>query len=535
MSIIAIFLVRMLYFCNIFLCFAGVNLLAKVKSSAIEGVDAYIIDVEVDISYGLPAFHIVGLAEVSVRESRERVRAAVNNSGYTFPPDKVVVNLAPADIKKETTGLDLPLAMGILASSNSVSENSLEGYLFTGELSLDGMVKPVKGVLPAVLAARANRYKGVVIPYENRLEASMVDGIDIIAVRSLSEVVDFFLGFLAIDPLPADREDFLHRINEFEIDFEDVRGQNHARRAIEVAAAGGHNIMMTGPPGSGKSMMARRIPTILSPMSFEQAIEVVKIYSVAGVMADGRSFSVGKPFRAPHHTISDAGLVGGGKRPGPGEASLAHKGVLFLDELPEFRKNALEALRQPLEDGGITISRAGVTACFPADFMLVAAMNPCPCGFLDDPSGRCSCSGSQIQKYRSRLSGPLMDRIDIQVEVPRVSYTELSGQSGRSESSAAIRERVMGAVGIQERRFEGLDVSSNSGMDTKSVKRWCRLDKEGDSIIERAVESLGLSARAYTRILKIARTIADLENNSTITSGHVAEAIQYRSLDRHIN
>ena len=515
--------------------FAGVNLLAKVKSSAITGIDAYIIDVEVDISYGLPAFHIVGLAEVSVRESRERVRAAINNSGYTFPPDKVVVNLAPADIKKETTGLDLPLAMGLLASAGTVTEQGLEGYLLTGELSLDGRVKPVKGVLPAALAARANRYKGVVIPYENRFEASMVDGIDIIAVRSLGEVVDYFLGFLDIDPVTADTEDFLHRINEFEVDFEDVRGQSHARRAIEVAAAGGHNIMMTGPPGSGKSMMARRIPTILPPLSFEQAIEVVKIYSVAGVMGDGRSFSVGKPFRAPHHTISDAGLVGGGTRPGPGEASLAHNGVLFLDELPEFRKNVLEVLRQPLEDSGITISRAGASAYFPADFMLVAAMNPCPCGFLDDPGGRCSCSGAQIQRYRSRLSGPLMDRIDIQVEVPRVSYTELSGQSGTSESSSAIRERVMAAGDIQKSRFEGLDVACNARMDSGSVKKFCRLNEDGESILERAVESLGLSARAYTRILKIARTVADLEKNSHITSGHVAEAIQYRSLDRHIN
>ncbi len=526
----------MLYFCKfLFSFFAGGSLLAKVKSSAIAGIDAYIIDVEVDISYGLPVFSIVGLAEVSVRESRERVRAAINNSGYTFPPDKVVVNLAPADIKKESTGLDLPLAMGILASSKTVSEQALDGYLLTGELSLDGMVKPVKGVLPAVLAARANRYKGVVIPYENRFEASMVDGIDIIAVRTLSEVVDFFSGFLAIDPIPADTEDFLQRINDFDVDFSDVQGQNHARRAMEVAAAGGHNIMMTGPPGSGKSMMARRIPTILPPLSFEQAIEVVKIYSVAGVMGAGRSFSVGKPFRAPHHTISDAGLVGGGTRPGPGEASLAHNGVLFLDELPEFKKNVLEVLRQPLEDGDITISRAGASANFPADFMLVAAMNPCPCGYLDDPGGRCSCSGSQIQRYRSRLSGPLMDRIDIQVEVPRVSYTELSGQSGVSESSAAIRERVMAVADIQKRRFEGLDVSCNAGMDTGSVKRVCRLDEESESILERAVESLGLSARAYIRILKIARTIADLENNSHITSGHVAEAIQYRSLDRQTN
>ena len=510
-------------------------MLAKVKSSAITGIDAYIIDVEVDISYGLPAFHIVGLAEVSVRESRERVRAAISNSGYTFPPDKVVVNLAPADIKKESTGLDLPLAMGILASSGTVSEQSLEGYLLTGELSLDGRVKPVKGVLPAALAARANRYKGVVIPHENRFEASMVDGIDIIAVRSLSEVAEFFLGFLTIDPVPADTEDFLHRINEFEADFADVRGQSHARRAIEVAAAGCHNIMMTGPPGSGKSMMARRISTILPPLSFEQAIEVVKIYSVAGVMGDGRSFSVGKPFRAPHHTISDAGLVGGGTRPGPGEASLAHNGVLFLDELPEFKKNVLEVLRQPLEDGGITISRAGASAYFPADFMLVAAMNPCPCGFLDDPGGKCSCSGAQIQRYRSRLSGPLVDRIDIQVEVPRVSYAELSGRSGASESSSAIRERVMAAGDIQKRRFKGLDVSCNTRMDTGSVKRFCRMDEGSESILERAVESLGLSARAYTRILKIARTIADLESNPRITSGHVAEAIQYRSLDRHIN
>ncbi|MFO7753382.1 MAG: YifB family Mg chelatase-like AAA ATPase [Desulfobacteraceae bacterium] len=510
-------------------------MLAKVKSSAIAGIDAYIIDVEVDISYGLPSFSIVGLAEVSVRESRERVRAAINNSGYSFPPDKVVVNLAPADVKKETTGLDLPLAMGILASLKTVPEQSLEGYLFTGELSLGGGVRPVKGVLPAALAARANRYKGIVIPHANRFEASMIQGIDIIPVRTLSEVVDFFMGFCSIDPVQNDTGEFLNRINEFEVDFSEVQGQSHAKRAIEVAAAGGHNIMMTGPPGSGKSMMAGRIPTILPNPEFDQAIEVVKIYSVAGIMKDGQPFPVGKPFRAPHHTISDAGMIGGGTRPEPGEVSLAHNGVLFLDELPEFKKNVLEVLRQPLEDGAITISRAGAKVSFPCDFMLVAAMNPCPCGFLDDPAGRCSCSGAQIQKYRSRLSGPLMDRIDIQVEVPRVSYAELSGKSGGAESSSRIRERVMTAVNVQKERFQGTGVSCNARMDTGSLKTFCSLDGQSESLLEKSVETLGLSARAYTRILKISRTIADLENQNKITSGHVAEAIQYRSLDRHIN
>ncbi len=504
-------------------------MLAKVYSGAIHGVDAYLVEVEIDMAIGLPAFNTVGLPEGAVRESKERVRAAIKNSGFEFPPKRVTVNLAPADIRKDGSSLDLPTSIGILAATSQVREERLKDYLILGELSLDGRIKGIKGALPAAAAARDLGVSGIIVPKENVGEASVVEGIEALGARSLHEVVRHLNGE---DPLSRTaRPPPARRVNDCEIDLSDVKGQEHAKRALEVAAAGGHNILMIGPPGSGKSMIAKRLSTILPEMSFDEALETSKVYSVVGLMPNGEALVGARPFRAPHHTVSDAGLVGGGAIPKPGEASLAHNGVLFLDELPEFRKNVLDVLRQPIEDERITLARAATTITYPARFMLVAAMNPCQCGYFGDSRRPCHCSPLQVQRYRTRVSGPLLDRIDIQIEVPAVPYKELASER-RGEPSRKVRERVEEARRIQQRRLG--PTKSNARMTPRQFREHCRIDRDGHRLLEAAVNRLGLSARAFDRILKVARTVADLEGSPAVTAPHLSEAVQYRSFDRAV-
>ena len=506
-------------------------MLAKVLSSAVIGIDAFLVEVEVDIASGLPTFTTVGLPEASVKESKERVKSAINNSGYTFPDDRITVNLAPAHIKKEGTGFDLPIALGILTATQIISQSIISKYLVLGELSLDGRIKPVKGSLPMAIAAKNARYEGIIVPYDNGREASAVEGITVLPAKTLPQLVSFFRGFSKIKPEKTDISHIFNRGNAFEVDFSEVKGQEHVKRSLEVAAAGGHNLIMIGPPGSGKTMLAKRVPTILPPITFEEAIETTKIFSVIGMLPKDEALITKRPFRSPHHTISDAGLIGGGHIPRPGEVSLAHNGVLFLDELSEFKKHVLEVLRQPLEDLQVTISRAALTLTYPSSFMLIAAMNPCPCGYFSDPKHECRCTYPQIHRYRSKISGPLMDRIDIHVEVPAVPYKDLVGEPN-AESSENIRARVASARARQFERFKRTKIYCNAQMINRHIKKHCRIDEASCDLLESAIDKLGLSARAYNRILKIARTIADLDDTSDISVDHIAEAVQYRSLDR---
>ncbi len=505
-------------------------MLAKVLSGAVIGVDGLVIQVEVDLALGLPAFATVGLAEGAVRESKDRVRAAIKNSGYDFPSRRITVNLAPAAVKKEGSGYDLPIALGILAAAELLNCPDLARYGFVGELSLDGMVRPVRGVLPMVLAARNSNIKRFFVPADNAEEAAVVDGIEIIAVGRLHEAVEFLSGLSEPRPVRTDIEAVFRERGEYEVDFVEVKGQEYAKRALEVAAAGGHNILLSGVPGTGKTMMARRLPTILPDLTLDEAVETTKIYSTTGLLPGNMPLMVTRPFRSPHHTISDAGLIGGGQVPRPGEVSLAHNGVLFLDELPEFRKNVLEVLRQPLEDGVVTIARAATSLQFPARFMLVAAMNPCPCGFLGDPRRECTCTPPQVQRYQSRLSGPLLDRIDMHIEVPPVMVKEINAATP-GPSSRSMRKHVNDARQVQRDRLRQYkSVYSNARMNPRLTKKYCCLDSNSTDLLNQSIERLGLSARAYHRILKISRTIADLDRSEEIRTRHVAEAIQYRRL-----
>ncbi|MFZ5564808.1 MAG: YifB family Mg chelatase-like AAA ATPase [Thermodesulfobacteriota bacterium] len=506
-------------------------MLTRVFGGSVVGIDACIVDVEVHIARGLPYFTTVGLAEMSVKESRDRVKAAMVNSGFSFPDDHITVNLAPAGIKKSGTGFDLPIALGILAAGGVIPKDALAGFLIAGELSLGGSVKPVPGVLPMTMSARAAGYRGVLVPAENGREGAVVDGISVYAVEHLTQAVNFLSGASPLSPVSVDVAAIFAGGREHGDDFSDVAGQEHAKRALEIAAAGGHNLIMIGPPGSGKTMLARRLPTILPDMTLEESLETTKIFSVAGRLEKDQALVTGRPFRAPHHTISDAGLIGGGTHPRPGEVSLAHNGVLFLDELPEFKKSVLEMLRQPLEDKQVTISRAAAAVTYPAAFMLVAAMNPCPCGYLGDPRHECRCSAGQVQKYHSRISGPLLDRIDIHVEVPAVAFRDFA-QSRRSEPSAVIRQRVAAARRIQQERFGRTHIHCNAQMTSRHIRKHCNPGEEASRLLETAIDRLGFSARACNRILKVARTIADLDGEAGITEAHVAEAIQSRSLDR---
>ncbi len=505
-------------------------MLSIVKSMTLHGLEGFIVDVQVDVAGGLPCWEIVGLPDVSIREAKERVRTAIKNSRYEFPSRRIVINLAPATIKKVGSAFDLPIAIAILLATENINEFDFENVAFVGELSLDGNVHSITGILPMCIEAKKLGIKEIVVPKENAKEASIVDGINVIPVSSLNQVVAYLNKSIKINPEKFNSNELIKSNQVYNLDFSEVKGQKNIKRAIEVAASGGHNCMLIGSPGSGKTMMARRIPTILPKLSFEEALEVTKIHSVAGNISENSPLIINRPFRFPHHTISKTSLVGGGAIPKPGEISLAHYGVLFLDELPEFEKSTLEVLRGPLEDGKITISRVNATLTYPSKFMLVASMNPCPCGYYGSDK-ECSCSNQAINKYLGKISGPLLDRIDIQVEVSSVKYKNFNSNT-QEETSEQIRKRVEETRRIQLERYKECGIYSNSELTPKLIEKYCKLDEKSKIILEKAFNKLGLSARAYARILKVARTIADMDKSENIQSSHLLEAIQYRSLDK---